>query len=167
MRSTVLALAILAGLVAGPAAASPGAPGHTHSHDGYAFGEPGDPKKPARVVEVVAREVDGRMAFEPSRIEVKQGERIRFRIRNAGQLAHEFMLGTPADNAKHAALMQRFPEMEHDDPNGTSLQPGATAELVWTFSKAGTFEFACLKPGHYEAGMNGPLVVVPASSKKK
>ncbi len=95
---------------------------------------------------------------------MRQGERIRFRIRNDGELAHEFMLGTVEDNRKHAALMQKFPEMEHDDPNGKSLEPGKTAELVWKFSKAGTFEFACLKPGHYEAGMQGPLVVAP---KKK
>lgn len=163
MNRRIAALAVLAALaLPAPASAAPGAPGH--HHDGFAFGEPGNAKKAARLVEVVARETDGKMVFEPARIEVRQGERVRFRIRNAGELAHEFMLGTPEDNRKHAALMQKFPEMEHDDPNGKSLQPGETAELVWMFSKAGTFEFACLKPGHYEAGMNGPLVVTP---KKK
>ncbi|NDW02705.1 plastocyanin/azurin family copper-binding protein, partial [Salipiger sp. PrR002] len=29
----------------------------------------------------------------------------------------------------------------------------------WTFGEPGTFEFACLLPGHYEAGMHGPLTV--------
>lgn len=158
MYRFTLAAALLLGTVVS-ASAGPGDAGHRH--DGFAFGEPGNPKLKARVIEVVARETDGRMVFEPARIEVRQGERIRFRIRNAGELAHEFMLGTIEENRKHAELMQKFPEMEHDDPNGKSVKPGETAELVWKFSKAGTFEFACLKPGHYEAGMQGPLVVTP------
>lgn len=163
MTSKLFAAAALAVSIAAPAAAAPGAPGH--SHDSYSVGEPGNPKKPARLVEVSMKEVDGRMLFEPNRIEVRQGERIRFKLVNAGALDHEFMLGTADENKKHAALMQKFPEMEHDDPNGKSLKSSEKGELVWMFSKLGTFEFACLRPGHYEAGMLGTVVVHPAKPK--
>jgi uncharacterized cupredoxin-like copper-binding protein len=158
--AAALAAVCLAGL---PARAAPGTPGH--SHDTYSVGEPGNPRKPARLVEVSMKEVDGRMVFEPNRIEVRQGERIRFRLVNAGALDHEFMLGTTEENQKHAALMQKFPEMEHDDPNGKSLKSSQKGELVWMFSKPGTFEFACLRPGHYEAGMLGTIVVTPAKAR--
>jgi len=56
-------------------------------------------------------------------------------------------------------VMKKFPDMEHDDPNAKSVDPGKTAEIVWRFTKAGTFEFACLIPGHREAGMHGTVTV--------
>ena len=61
--------------------------------------------------------------------------------------------------ARHAELMKQFPGMEHDDPNIAHVKPGATGELVWRFTQAGEFQFACLVPGHYEAGMIGKVVV--------
>jgi uncharacterized cupredoxin-like copper-binding protein len=130
-------------------------PGHTH----FSAGVPGDPKKPARVIEVVMREGDGKMEYVPSRLEVKRNEQIRFVLKNAGELAHEFVLATTADNLKHAALMQKYPDMEHDDPNGKTLQPKANAEILWRFTRRGEFEFGCLIPGHREAGMTGKIVV--------
>ncbi|MDF2971802.1 MAG: copper resistance protein [Microvirga sp.] len=150
-------LALLA-LWAPLAVAAPGAPGH--SHRTFAAGAPGDPKKPARTVEVVMKETDdGKMLFVPDRVEAKRGEQIRFVLKNVGKVDHEFMLDTPARNAKHKIEMQTNPDMEHDDPNGKRLAPGQRSELVWRFSKGGTFEFACLIPGHYEAGMHGTALV--------
>jgi uncharacterized cupredoxin-like copper-binding protein len=55
--------------------------------------------------------------------------------------------------------MEKNPDMEHDDPNGRRLNPDGSSEIVWRFTKAGTFEFACLIPGHYESGMKGTVVV--------
>ena len=104
-------------------------------------------------------EGDGKMSFIPNKIEVKKGQQIRFVVRNNGALKHEFMLASVQDNKKHAEQMKKFPDMEHDDPNAKSVDPGETAEILWRFSKAGTFEFACLIPGHYEAGMHGTVVV--------
>jgi uncharacterized cupredoxin-like copper-binding protein len=131
------------------------------AHDDHAFsaGEPGNPKKPARIMQVTMREADGKMLFLPDRIDVRKGEQIRFIIRNNGLLKHEFMLASVQDNDKHAELMKKYPDMEHDDPNGKSLEPGKSAEIVWRFSKAGSFEFACLIPGHREAGMHGMVTV--------
>jgi uncharacterized cupredoxin-like copper-binding protein len=55
--------------------------------------------------------------------------------------------------------MEDAPEMAHEEPNGARLKPNASAEILWRFTKAGTFELACLIPGHYETGMKGTLVV--------
>ena len=140
-----------------PAFAGPGAPGH--SHESFSAGEPGNPKRPARVVLITMREEPGKMMFIPSKVEVKKGEQIRFMLRNSGALEHEFMLATAGENAKHAELMKKFPEMEHDDPNGKRLKPNASAEIVWKFTKAGEFQFGCLIPGHSEAGMLGTVIV--------
>ena len=110
-------------------------------HGNFSAGEPGDPKKPARVVMITMREEPGKMMFIPNKVEVKKGEQIRFMLRNSGALEHEFLLATAAENAKHAEQMKKFPDMEHDDPNGKRLKPSATAEIVWKFSKAGEFQF--------------------------
>ncbi len=103
------------------------------------------------------------MRFSPNVVRIKRGETIRFRVVNSGQMKHEMVLGTLAELKKHAALMRKFPEMEHDDPNAVSIEPGQTGELVWRFTKAGDFDFdfACLVPGHFEAGMRGKIVVRP------
>jgi uncharacterized cupredoxin-like copper-binding protein len=130
-----------------------------HDADHYSAGVPGNAKKPARTVTVVMSDSDGTMKFSPERLDVKKGEQVRFVIQNKGALKHEFMLASVKDNDKHAEMMKKFPDMEHDDPNAKSVDPGKTAEMVWRFTKAGTFEFACLIPGHREAGMHGMVTV--------
>lgn len=141
------------------AIAAPGAPGH--SHKSFAAGEPGDEGKPvARTIEVIMKETeDAKMLFEPNQVEVKRGEQVKFVFRNDGKVDHEFMLDSVANNAKHKIQMEKNPDMEHDDPNGKRLSPNGLNEIVWRFTKAGTFEFACLIPGHYESGMHGTVVV--------
>jgi uncharacterized cupredoxin-like copper-binding protein len=150
MRS--LLAAAITGLLALPAQADSG---HTH----FSAGAPGDPKKPARVVEVVMKDGDGTMVYVPNTVEVKRGEQIRFVLKNVGELAHEFVLANTNDNLKHAELMKKYPDMEHDDPNGKTLQPKGYSEILWRFTKRGEFEFACLIPGHREAGMIGKIIV--------
>jgi uncharacterized cupredoxin-like copper-binding protein len=158
-RSVFIAAAAAITIAVVPAAlADKGAPGHSHGQ-GFSAGEPGNPKRPARVVNVTMRESDGKMVFIPDRVEIRRGEQVRFVLRNNGELEHEFVLATEAENIKHAELMQKFPEMEHDDPNAKRLKPKATNEIVWRFTKRGEFEFACLIPGHREAGMLGKIVV--------
>lgn len=136
-----------------------GTPARAHSTHVFAAGEPGDPKKPNRVIEITMREGSGTMSYEPNHIEVKKGEQITFVLLNAGALAHEFLLDSFENNAKHKLEMQKNPEMEHDDPNGKRVDSKNDAKILWRFTKAGTFEFACLIPGHYEAGMKGTIVV--------
>jgi uncharacterized cupredoxin-like copper-binding protein len=142
-------------LVALASAAALPARGHEqHAHGGYAAGEPGNPKQPSRTVEIEMTE----MAFTPYRIEVKRGEQIRFVIRNAGTEDHEFLLASTEENLKHAEVMKKHPHMEHDEPNGVRLAPKKTAEIVWKFTKPGTFEFACLIPDHRDYGMTGRVI---------
>lgn len=99
------------------------------------------------------------MRFTPAHIAVALGETLRFRVRNSGKVMHEFVIGTPAENAKHAELMVKFPDMEHDEPWMAHVAPGKTGEIVWTFNRPGRFEFACLIAGHYAAGMKGSIAV--------
>ena len=128
-------------------------------HEHFSAGEPGDPKKPSRIVKITMLEDGKKMLFEPATVAAKLGEQIRFILYNEGTEKHEFMLATVAENRKHAALMKKYPDMEHDDPNAISLPPLNSGELVWQFTKRGEFEYACLIPGHLEAGMHGRVVV--------
>ncbi|MBN8492676.1 MAG: cupredoxin family protein [Burkholderiales bacterium] len=102
-----------------------------------------------------------KMRFTPERIEVRLGETVRFTVRNHGKLMHEFVIGTRAENQKHADLMMKFPDMEHDEPYMAHVAPGKTGQIVWTFNRPGDFEFACLIAGHYQAGMTGTITVRP------
>ena len=105
------------------------------------------------------REDGNKKFFEPSRIEVRRGEQVRFALQNAGSGPHEFVLATGAENRKHADEMKKLPEMEHDDPNAKRVQASKGAELVWKFTKRGEFQFACLISGHYDAQMVGTIIV--------
>jgi len=142
-------------LIAFAATAVPAMSHEQHGHETYSAGEPGNPKKPSRTIEITMSE----MAFSPFRIEVKRGEQIRFIVRNAGTEDHEFLIATTEDNLKHAEVMKKNPKMEHDDPNGVRLAPKKTAEILWKFTKAGTFEYACLIPDHRDYGMTGRVTV--------
>ncbi|MBN9584284.1 MAG: copper resistance protein [Afipia sp. 62-7] len=155
--SVVVVAAALAS--AGTALAAGEHAGHAQHAETYATGEPGDAKKAARIVQVSLTEANGKMLFVPAKIEVRKDEQIRFVLRNGGQLDHEFVLGTTEENLRHGASMAKNPDMEHDDPNARRLAPSKTGDLVWRFSKAGEFEYACLIPGHREAGMVGTVVV--------
>lgn len=157
LNLSVVAVASL--LIAVPVVAGPGGAGHGHGHADFSAGEPGDPKRAARVVQVVMREADGKMLFVPDRLEVKKGEQVKFVLRNNGELEHEFVLATTAENLKHAEEMKKNPDMEHDDPNAKRLDPKKAGEFVWKFTKTGEFEYGCLIPGHREAGMVGTVVV--------
>ncbi len=134
----------------GPAP-TPAKPGH-----GEALGEPGDPKAPARTIRIV---MNDEFRFVPDRVSIRAGETIRFQLRNVGAQKHEMVLGTLDELAEHAEEMQRFPEMEHDDPNAASAEGGGTSTLVWKFTRPGRFYFGCLIPGHFEAGMKGEIIV--------
>jgi len=159
MFRSLLPACILVALALAPAAAGPGAAGHDHHMSGFSAGEPGNSKKPVRVVTITMREPDGKMIFNHNHVEVRRGEQIRFVLLNHGELDHEFVLATPEENLKHAEQMKKNPEMEHDDPNAKRVAPKKKGELVWRFTKRGVFEFACMIPGHREAGMFGTVVV--------
>lgn len=173
-RSLTLAACLLA--LSSPTWASPA--------QTYDFGQAAPAAKATRTVEVVM----GDMSFDPKSLDIKAGETVRFVLINKGQLLHEFNLGNAAMHAEHQQEMLKMqqsgmltptamrampagtmdhaamghgamPGMQHDDPNSVLVEPGKTAELTWTFNKAGSLEFACNIPGHYQAGMVGKLTV--------
>jgi len=137
--------------------------GHTMSDHQAAlpFGEPGDPMKPARPISIVMTDGNGKMAFIPSAIEVKQGDQIKLLLRNNGVSDHELVLGTLDMNLEHARMMAENPDMKHEEPNARRLAPKKTGEILWRFTKVGEFDFSCLIPGHREAGMTGKIIVKP------
>jgi uncharacterized cupredoxin-like copper-binding protein len=117
--------------------------------------------KPAQVNRILTLDMTDAMRFTPEAISVVEGDTVRFVVRNTGRMLHEMVIGTPDELAKHAAMMIKFPGMEHDAPYMVHVDPGKTGEIVWHFNRAGRFEFACLIAGHYEAGMRGTLTVTP------
>lgn len=160
-------------LVAGFMAATPLAFAHGEAEHAAAgpvkkeqkpWGIAGDAKAAKRTIEI--RMTDN-MRFTPDNIEIRQGETVRFRHMNKGSVMHEFVLGTKAELDEHAALMKKFPNMEHDEPYMAHVPPGKQGEIIWTFNQPGEFDFACLLPGHYEAGMVGKIRVTAAAKKGK
>ena len=130
---------------------------HAGDHaDDSAIGVPGDANKVSRMISIT---MSDKMRFTPSSISVRQGETVRFRVKNAGKLKHELILGTEKELKEHHEAMKKNPGMEHDEPGALEVEPGKTGELVWNFTKAGKVDFVCFEPGHYEAGMKGQVVV--------
>lgn len=133
--------------------------GGTHSgghHEESPIGKPGVAAKVTRTIQV---DMGSGMRFNPSDIQVKRGETVRFVLKNTDSVKHEFSLGTPQELAEHYEVMKKFPDMEHDEPNKISLAPGQQGEVIWQFTKAGTVDFACLHVGHFDAGMKGQVKV--------
>lgn len=132
--------------------------GHDHEKEDASVGQAGNPDRVSRTIEV---EMSDTMRYTPSHFVVKRGETIKFVAKNTGKFKHEMVLGSAKELQAHAELMRKFPAMEHADPNQIAVEPGKTGELVWQFTEDGTFEFACLLSGHFEAGMVGQIVVQP------
>ena len=120
------------------------------------FGQEGNPKKITKTIKV---DMTDAMRFTPSDVTVKRGETVKFVVHNDGKVLHEMVLGTKEAIKEHAELMKKFPEMEHADANMAHVKPGKAGEIVWQFTKPGEFQFACLQPGHFEAGMVGKVLV--------
>jgi uncharacterized cupredoxin-like copper-binding protein len=99
------------------------------------------------------------MRFSPSHFSVKKGETLRLRVVNKGLLMHEMVLGTRASLDEHAQMMLKYPGMEHAEPYMAHVAAGQTEDMVWSFNRAGDFDFACLIAGHYQAGMTGRITV--------
>ncbi len=160
MKKTLLFVAIVAAFSANV---------YAHGKDDHAK------KKPAAVVKeqkpwgiaddakaatrTIAITMTDNMRFSPDRIEVKQGDAVKFVIRNEGKMLHEMVIGTKKELDEHAALMLKFPNMEHDEPYMAHVDPGKSGQIIWRFNRAGDFEFACLIAGHYQAGMRGTIKV--------
>ncbi len=156
MKIHTLALALAT--IASPALASGN---HAGGHgEKMAVGEPGDKSKVTQTIRVSMKETeDGKMLFQPAVIKVRKDQTVKISIKNAGQSDHEFVLDQEDKILEHKKVMEKFPEMEHADANSLRLTAGQSGEIVWKFTTGGEFKFACLIPGHYEAGMHGDVSV--------
>lgn len=132
------------------------ASGNHEGGHGIGYGRAGDAAKVSRTILV---NMDDAMRFTPSQITVKAGETIRFFVKNSGQLPHEMVIGPMAALKEHAESMRQMPSMKHAEPNMIALKPGQRGGIIWQFSQAGNVDFACLIPGHMEAGMAGKIQV--------
>lgn len=140
--------------------------GHSHhgkTKVGYVseesnFGKPGVASEVTQTIEV---SMGDNMRFTPEKIQIRQGETIRFVVKNAGAATHEMVLGAADDIREHAEMMKKMPGMKHIDPSTASVESGKSGEIIWNFDLAGEFQFVCLIPGHSEAGMKGTITVLP------
>ena len=162
---------LIVGVLALAAATPASAHGLGHLMGG---GKPGDPAKVTRTIEVVA--VDN--AFSLKSLQVKDGETVRFVVRNDGMDPHEFLIGTANEHAEHLEMMRAMIEaekkgghphdmsmmnemMEEQHASGVTVAPGKSQSFVWTFARTANLEFACDIPGHYTDGMHGPISFDP------
>ncbi len=120
------------------------------------WGIAGDSKNARRTITI---RMSDDMRFAPSHLDVKLGQTLRLRAENKGQVMHEIVIGTAQELQAHAEMMKKHPNMEHDEPYMAHVSPGKASDIVWTFNREGDFEFACLLPGHFEAGMRGTIRV--------
>jgi uncharacterized cupredoxin-like copper-binding protein len=158
LAAAAIALAFLppAALAHGPEKHGKAGAPKALSTEEHPWGRQGDPARATRTVMIGMSDA---MRFTPAEIRVKQGETIRFVVKNDGKAMHEMVIGTLAELKAHGELMKKFPNMEHDEPYMAHVDPGKSQEIVWTFTKAGEFHFGCLVPGHFDAGMIGRIVV--------
>lgn len=154
----------LAALSVGIFSAMAGASG-THTGGHGAAGTIGQPGKAERISRTVTITMLDSMRYRPASVVVKKGETIKFIVKNAGKMKHELVLGTEKELQEHYEVMKKNPEMEHDDANMVTVQPGETGEIIWHFTQTGTVGFACLLPGHYDAGMKGSVRVKSSTAK--
>ena len=129
---------------------------HAGGHGEAAIGKPGIAANITRTIPIDMKDT---MRFYSDHIKVKQGETIRFVVKNSGNVKHEMVLGTAKELKEHYEVMKNNPEMEHADANMVTVAPGKTGEIIWQFTTSGKVDFACLQPGHFEAGMKGLVSV--------
>ena len=133
-----------------------------HHDAAFSFGKPGRAADVTRTVSNVL----GNMDFTPNAIEVKRGEVIRFVLKNASAVDHDFTLGDAATQTAHRVEMANAAQSghmmhHHGGGNAIDVKAGETRELIWAFSDPMTLEFDCDIPGHYESGMRGTIAVLP------
>jgi uncharacterized cupredoxin-like copper-binding protein len=156
LRALLTAAIFSIGTMGGAQAHGEKAHARVISTEETSFGREGDPKKAKRTVRV---DMSDKMRFTPAELTVKQGETVRFRVKNSGQVMHEMVLGTLDDLKKHAEMMKKHPGMEHDEPYMAHVAPGKTGTMTWQFTKPGEFYYGCLVAGHFESGMIGKVRV--------
>jgi uncharacterized cupredoxin-like copper-binding protein len=160
LTSLVLGLSLATFNIPGLAHQANHAASSTMPKEQKEWGIGGDASAVTRTIEITMLDT---MRFVPDQLTIKQGEVVRLRVKNSGKVMHELVIGTKQELDTHAELMKKNPNMEHDEPYMAHVSPGKTADIIWNFNRAGQFDFACLLPGHYSAGMVGKINVTPGA----
>lgn len=176
-----LPLALLLALPATAPAQSHDHAGHgAHAHPTAAAGagQPGTADAATRTVAVTL----GEHFIDPATIRVTPGETVRFRVTNKGEFLHSFVIADAKTHEERQAMMGMMLDhgmisetavdparmkmdhgnghgMNHDHHDLLLVEPGKSADLIWTFPQGGDIVIACDMPGHYEAGMASPLTI--------
>ena len=88
--------------------------------------------------------------FTPSSVVIARGETVTFVVTAMGPAVHEFMVG-PAEAV--AADTPGTPEV-------AEVSMMQSKSLTYTFDGSWPYGFACHAEGHYEAGMDGTIILV-------
>ena len=129
-----------------------------HSEE-FAFGDPMEAADADRVIEITAKDD---FTFDPASVTITAGETVTFQVTNVGAIPHDFVLGDAHMQDEHEAEMAEMSGDDmamHDEPNAFVLEPGETKEMTWHMTEGGEILFGCHQPGHYQAGMKGPVTV--------
>ena len=132
---------------------------HADGHGGHGDSPVGKPATMSQVTKTITIDMTDNMRFTPEQVNVKKGDVIHFIVKNSGQVQHEMTIGTKKELAEHYQQMLKFPGMVHEDPQTASVAPGKAGDIVWAFTASGVVDFACLQPGHFDAGMKGQVQV--------
>ena len=163
MQVKKICLQVFTAIAIGTVSAAPAwatGDGHKDEHHETSFGEAGKAKDVSRTINILAAD----MEFDVKELKIKDGETVRFIIKNTDELEHDFTIGPPELQVQHRKEMAEMMEkmeagqmmsMKHADPNAVFLKAGETKELIWKFGEVKNLEFACNVPGHYDAGMMG------------
>jgi len=98
--------------------------------------------------------------FSNMKIEVKAGERIKFTVKNKGQIPHEFMfMNTPLmSSVDYRATRADWSLIEHVALFEKALVlPGGEFTFVLKVDQPGAWRFMCMLPYHMQMGMMGQM----------
>ena len=99
----------------------------------------------------------GEMYFKPAITTFKVGQHYKLDLVNEGSVIHEFVIA-PVRKAGQSREDLDSVSLYHAD----QINPGQSMTVDFTFKQAapaGTLEFECSYPGHYEAGMHTAIIV--------
>ena len=104
--------------------------------------------------------------FSDLEIDAKQGERIKFTLRNDGAVLHEFMFMTMVQMqaVSYRAKRADWSLFEHEALFEKSLLlPGQEITFVAEITKPGSWMFMCMLPYHMQMGMMGQMATPGAA----
>ena len=113
-------------------------------------------KSAPRTVKIEMRDT----AFSPGKVDIKAGETVRFVFTNDGALTHDAFIGNKAAQVDHEMEMRQMGGMGHNghdpmsDEDATTVKPGKTGEITYTFGASSKLLIGCHEEGHYAAGMH-------------